>query len=308
MDLSVACAAVVARLVFRAVSSCLRTGTLLVYIGLVMTGFLGVKKGAGLGRARAGVEALSQCARAHSTRRRLPHRMLPLAHQAKCLIARHRRRNRRSTRHCADSSSRLRYSPHDNPARYAAPSAVSRSPAAAPPECPAGRPGIASAGHWRTAPPSTRNSPTGAPPAATASRLPWPSIHRGALDTRCSPAPRAQGVQPPSLPRVTPNERAACVGVPVRRAKAGECGHEISRRRCAGHAARRDVSISFAVLPWIARRPSRSHCTTAPPMNTLPSSANSGVAPICARWEVMRPLVELWNVPPVCISMKQPVP
>ncbi len=61
-------------------------------------------------------------------------------------------------------------------------------------------------------------------------------------------------------------------------------------------------------LPWIARRPSRSHCTTAPPMNTLPSSANSGVAPSCAALVVIRPLVELRNAVPVCISMKQPVP
>jgi hypothetical protein len=61
-------------------------------------------------------------------------------------------------------------------------------------------------------------------------------------------------------------------------------------------------------LPWMARSPSRSHCTTAPPMKTLPSSANSGVGPGCAALVVIRPLRLVWNWVPVCISMKQPVP
>jgi hypothetical protein len=44
-------------------------------------------------------------------------------------------------------------------------------------------------------------------------------------------------------------------------------------------------------------------------MKTLPSSANSACAPSCAALVVIRPLVErTWNVAPVCISMKQPVP
>ena len=71
-----------------------------------------------------------------------------------------------------------------------------------------------------------------------------------------------------------------------------------------------------SALPLIARRPSRSHCTTAPAMNTLPSSANSGVAPpsappLGASWAaevVISPFAEVWNTVPVCISMKQPVP
>ncbi len=58
----------------------------------------------------------------------------------------------------------------------------------------------------------------------------------------------------------------------------------------------------------MARSPSRSHCTTAPPMNTLPSMANSGAGPACAAAVVISPFCEFWKVVPVCISMKQPVP
>ena len=43
-------------------------------------------------------------------------------------------------------------------------------------------------------------------------------------------------------------------------------------------------------------------------MNTLPSSANSGVGPVCAALVVIRPLLLVWKRSPVCISMKQPVP
>ena len=70
------------------------------------------------------------------------------------------------------------------------------------------------------------------------------------------------------------------------------------------------LSASFCTSPLalIACRPSRSHCTTAPAMKTLPSSANSGVVLGCAALVVISPLVEVWNCGPVCISMKQPVP
>ena len=61
-------------------------------------------------------------------------------------------------------------------------------------------------------------------------------------------------------------------------------------------------------LPWIALSPSRSHCTTAPPMKTLPSSAYSGVVVGCAAAVVSRPLALDSKRSPVCISMKQPVP
>ncbi len=61
-------------------------------------------------------------------------------------------------------------------------------------------------------------------------------------------------------------------------------------------------------LPLMACRPSRSHCTTAPPMKTLPSRAYCGVALGCAAAVVMRPLALVSKRSPLCISMKQPVP
>ncbi|MNV66184.1 hypothetical protein D3C71_1589260 [compost metagenome] len=68
------------------------------------------------------------------------------------------------------------------------------------------------------------------------------------------------------------------------------------------------ASDSTSLLVEMARSPSRSHCTTAPPTKTLPSMANSGCTVACAALVVSRPFCDVWNVPPVCMSMKQPVP
>ena len=68
------------------------------------------------------------------------------------------------------------------------------------------------------------------------------------------------------------------------------------------------ASACTSLLALIAFRPSRSHCTTAPPMKTLPSSANCGRASGCAALVVIRPFAETSKRAPVCISMKQPVP
>ena len=68
------------------------------------------------------------------------------------------------------------------------------------------------------------------------------------------------------------------------------------------------ASVCTSALPLIACSPSRSHCTTAPPMKTLPSRANSGTSVGCAALVVISPLVLVWNCVPVCISMKHPVP
>ena len=68
------------------------------------------------------------------------------------------------------------------------------------------------------------------------------------------------------------------------------------------------ASACTSPLARIACSPSRSHCTTAPPMKTLPSSANSCGPGGCAAAVVIRPLPLVRNCAPVCISMKQPVP
>jgi chorismate mutase/prephenate dehydratase len=56
-------------------------------------------------------------------------------------------------------------------------------------------------------------------------------------------------------------------------------------------------------------KPSRSHCTVAPPINTLPSRAKAWAAPaICAARVVNNPCALVCAVAPVCISKKHPVP
>jgi hypothetical protein len=55
-------------------------------------------------------------------------------------------------------------------------------------------------------------------------------------------------------------------------------------------------------------RPSRSHCTTAPAMKTLPSSAYSVRPPMRHATVVRRLFFDAMGLVPVFISMKQPVP
>jgi hypothetical protein len=59
--------------------------------------------------------------------------------------------------------------------------------------------------------------------------------------------------------------------VPMRRPEPGEGGHEVDAAVVGDLAASFSTSTDFAMRP----RPSRSHCTTAPPMKTEPSSAYS---------------------------------
>ena len=68
------------------------------------------------------------------------------------------------------------------------------------------------------------------------------------------------------------------------------------------------ASASTSCEALMSPSPSRSHCTTAPAMNTLPSSAYCGSPP---RWHaavVSSRLDEATGRPPVCINMKHPVP
>ncbi len=55
-------------------------------------------------------------------------------------------------------------------------------------------------------------------------------------------------------------------------------------------------------------RPSRSHCTTAPPTNTLPSSAKMAARPRVHAAVVSNLLRDALAWMPVFMSMKQPVP
>ena len=73
-------------------------------------------------------------------------------------------------------------------------------------------------------------------------------------------------------------DRAAGIGIPVRSAQADERRHDDDAAR-VGHAARPAASTSADVL--MMPSPSRSHCTTAPAMNTEPSRQYVVLPPIC---------------------------
>jgi hypothetical protein len=64
----------------------------------------------------------------------------------------------------------------------------------------------------------------------------------------------------------------------------------------------------MSALRAMSPRPSRSHCTTAPPMNTLPSSAYSLTPSMREATVVNKPWPERATCVPVCMRMKQPVP
>ena len=68
------------------------------------------------------------------------------------------------------------------------------------------------------------------------------------------------------------------------------------------------ASASTSCAEAMIFRPSRSHCTTAPPMNTEPSSAYSRRPSRSHATVVSRLLTEATAVVPVFISRKQPVP
>ena len=55
-------------------------------------------------------------------------------------------------------------------------------------------------------------------------------------------------------------------------------------------------------------RLSRNHCTAAPAINTLPSSAYSSLPSMRQAVVVNNLLLERTGLLPVCMSMKQPVP
>ena len=101
------------------------------------------------------------------------------------------------------------------------------------------------------------------------------------------------------------DDRAARVRVPVRRAEAGERRHEVD---AAGVGDARGERLDLRRASRIMPSPSRSHCTTAPAMKTLPSSAYSVRPPICHATVVSSCCCDASASVPVFSSRKQPVP
>src|SRR5437762_12682942 len=68
------------------------------------------------------------------------------------------------------------------------------------------------------------------------------------------------------------------------------------------------ASASTSALVVIACRPSRSHCTTAPPTNTEPSRQKVVLPAFCQPTLVSNLFVDGTGSGPTFSSMKQPVP
>ena len=160
------------------------------------------------------------------------------------------------------------------------------------------RPGTASASAFALAPPSTRSSRSGSPArrldrAHGVDRLVGDRLERRARDVRAAAAARE------------PDDRAARVRVPVRRAESGQRRHEVH----AVVASSRRASCSVSAARSMIRRPSRSHCTAAPVTKIDASSAYARAAPVAAR-DASRAARggACGGVAPVLTSTNEPVP
>ena len=141
---------------------------------------------------------------------------------------------------------------------------------------PACRPGTASAG---------RSPPRRRPPAAPRGR--WVSLCTASA--RRPPGTRCFRGGAGDVPRLglaaQADQQAPRMRVPMGRAQAYKCRDEAQRRRCR---ERSPPALPPRQDCRIRRRLSRSHCTTAPPMKTLPSSAYSSFCRLLASVVIRR--------------------
>ena len=172
---------------------------------------------------------------------------------------------RRSMRHCCASlaacPSRSR---RRGPARYAAPERGRlRDHAAA-------RPGTPSRSAWNCSSRSLRRRRRPRAARSARCRRPPASQSAGRPTWNAMPSSAARATWPAVVPRVSPSRCAARIGDPSAAPRGRRTRARDTRRRCRARSA---ASASISPDERIRPRPSRSHCTTAPPMNTLPSSA-----------------------------------
>ena len=90
----------------------------------------------------------------------------------------------------------------------------------------------------------------------------------------------------------------------MRRPESGEGGHHVDTPLSSTVSDNASTSGALRII----FSPSRSHCTTAPAMNTLPSSAYSVRPSIFQATVVRRLFFDGTASVPVLSSMKQPVP
>jgi len=122
----------------------------------------------------------------------------------------------------------------------------------------------------------------------------WKAMASSAARARC-PA-----VVPRVIPAISPRAYGSQCGAP----SPANAGTRYTPPLSGTLAASASTSAAVRISP----SPSRSHCTTAPPMKTLPSIA------YCTRWPIREAIVvsrpeRLGTAcSPVFSSMKQPVP
>ena len=108
-------------------------------------------------------------------------------------------------------------------------------------------------------------------------------------------------VVPRVSPTIVPRAYASQCGAP----SPVNAGTKYTPSLLSTCAANASISEAFLIKP----SPSRSHCTIAPAMNTLPSSAYSTGSPPSFHATVVRSwFFDSIRSTPVCINMKHPVP
>src|SRR2546421_7103664 len=106
------------------------------------------------------------------------------------------------------------------------------------------------------------------------------------------------------VPRVTPASKPRAYGSQCGAPNPANAGTRYTPPVSSTCAASASTSDDDLMMP----SPSRSHCTTAPAMKMLPSSAYSVRFPIRQETVVRRLFLDAIGLVPVFISMKQPVP
>src|ERR1017187_3929168 len=205
--------------------------------------------------------------------------------------------NRLSPCRFVRNSSGPAQNPVANPARYAAPSAVV--------SVTCGRTtGTPSTSAWNCinrsfteAPPSTRSAASGVPVSlwtASSTSATWNAMASSAARAMCPGFVSRRS--PISIP-------AACAsqwGAPRPTNAGTNTTPPVSGTEAASASTSPDELISLSL--------SRSHCTTAPPIKILPSSAYSRRFPALAASVVISRCFERTNSVPTFCSKKQPVP
>src|SRR6188472_1660441 len=164
----------------------------------------------------------------------------------------------------AATSSGSDHVPTASPASAAAPSAVASASAATSTGHPARSAWSCIRNPLAVAPPSARRAPTSSGSASSTSAT-WCATASSAARTRCA------RVVPRVSPEISPRASGRHCGEP----SPVSAGTKVTPSVDSTLVARRSLSDADSITP----RPSRSHCSAAPPTSTAPSAAYCGAPP-----------------------------